>query len=106
MMNREELVEAIRECLENGQPLEASWLIFASKVLPDGVARGQFEDMRTSFFAGATCLFTEMCKRSLSNRGEPSKSDTAFMINVRDELKGFAREYSEDLEDYPVEGHA
>ena len=98
MNDREKLIGSVIDLIDAARPVEAQWLVFASRVLPDDVGQDQFEAMRTAFFGGATAIFVELAKRAQRSKGESTPADHAHMQAIRDELKAFTREMMIDQE--------
>ena len=69
---KERVRELMEEYIEAGQPVEAAWVAYCYRYAPEGMPKDQFDDMRETFFAGATFVFSTITENARQSKGMPT----------------------------------
>lgn len=89
MTNIKEQTRKLTEQLtDRGKIIEGGWLGFRLAVIPEEASAVQVDEMRKSFFAGATHLFMSIMG-ILEPGSEPTEKDLARMDSIHREILAF-----------------
>ena len=86
---KERVRELMEEYLEAGQPVEAAWVAYCYRYAPEGLDREQWEDMRETFFAGATFVFSTITDNARQSKGMPTPGQMEYMSTISRELRAY-----------------
>ena len=82
----------VRAMVDQGRLIEAGWLSLCIMVFPDA-SRGQQEQMRDVFFAGAQHVFASVVGMLSDDSEEITESDLRRMDKVHEELNRFIEDF-------------
>ena len=86
---KERVRELMEEYLEAGQPVEAAWVAYCYRYAPEGMPKDQFDDMRETFFAGATFVFSTITDNARQSKGMPTPGQMEYMSEISRELRAY-----------------
>jgi hypothetical protein len=91
--NNEQLRKLIAEYQEGGHYIEAAFVQYCMKFTPShAMNEDLFEDLRATFFGGATFIFSSIVENAAKSRGHPTREQLDYMSDISDELKGYVNE--------------
>ena len=90
--NNEQLRKLIANYQAEGLHVEAGFIQFCMKFVPRTASEEQFDDLRTTWFGGATFVFSSIVENAAKSRGHPTREQLDYMSDISDELKGYVNE--------------
>jgi len=90
--NNEQLRKLIATYEDEGLYVEAGFIQFCMRFAPKDMGDDQFEDLRATFFGGATFIFGSITENAAKSRGRPTQEQLDYMSDISDELKGYVNE--------------
>lgn len=88
---QERLEEVAKRLASEGQLVQAGWIGYRMKVIPQSAGMVQVEECQRAFMAGATHLFFSLLS-ALDPDSEPTEGDLDKMGKIHEELARFAGE--------------
>lgn len=90
---RRQLVDDVtKKLVDDGKLVEGGWQAFRVLYLPQDVSRGQLNDMRIAFFAGAHHLFASVLT-FLESGDDATEADLRRLDALQQELDAFVEEF-------------
>ena len=84
--------ELMQEYIDAGRSVEAAWVADCYRYAPQGIDKEQFDDMRETFFAGATFVFSTITENARQSKGMPTLEQLEYMSEISRELRAYCDE--------------